>query len=194
MKKIGITGGIGSGKTTVCKVFESLEIPVYYADLEAKNIYSKNTELKKQVIQHFGKEAYQKNGRINRSYLSEIVFNDRNKLKTLNHLVHPAVAQDFDEWCELNSDAKYIVKEAALLIETGSYKNLDYLIYVSAPQDLRINRVVSRDNSSRSEVISRMNNQMAEADKIPYADLVLKNDNETLLVPLILQIHEKFSQ
>ena len=194
MKKIGITGGIGSGKTTICKVFESLNVPVYYADDEAKNIYLKNSELKLQIIDVFGKDIYHGNGQINRQKLSDIVFNDKDKLEILNRLVHPVVARDFKEWCEINANSSYIIKEAALLIETGSYKELDYLIYVSAPLEERIDRVVYRDNNSREEVLARIKNQMPESDKIRHADLILENDNNQLLVPKILALHEELSE
>ena len=192
MKKIGITGGIGSGKSTICKVFESFGVPVYYADQEAKNIYSKNKDLKDKVIDLFGNDIYLQSGEINREKLAEIVFSDKNKLEALNRIVHPAVAEDFNNWCSnQEKNNSYIIKEAALLIESGSYKQLDYLFYVSAPLEERINRVVKRDNTSAVNVKARINNQKSEKENISYADLVLLNDNNTLLLPELIAIHKR---
>jgi dephospho-CoA kinase len=177
MFKIGITGGIGSGKSTVCRLFEKINIPVYYADDRAKWLMNNQEELKDKLRSSFGAEVYDKDGRLNRSYLADIVFNDKSRLDILNGIVHPAVFEDGIKWQEEQEKkgAIYTMKEAALLFETGSYKTLDKIIVVTAPQDIRIKRVMSRDNISREEVLARINKQMPQAEKVERADYVITN-------------------
>lgn len=188
--KIGLTGGIGSGKTTVAKIFELLEVPVYYADEASKRLYHSNRELKTSLINHFGEEVYS-GDQLNRSKLAAIVFNDPSKLEILNNLVHPLTIKDAEEWMQQQT-APYIVKEAALLFEAGSASGLDYIIGVSAPQHLRIKRVMDRDDITREEVLSRMQRQMDEEIKILLCDFVIKNDEQELVIPQVLALHEKF--
>ncbi|MCP4443375.1 MAG: dephospho-CoA kinase [Aureispira sp.] len=176
MLKIGITGGIGSGKTTVCKQFATLGIPVYYADDRAKWLMNNDTELKTALIEQFGEETYL-DDQLNRAYLANIVFKDKAKLDILNGLVHPAVFKDGMQW-QIDQEANgslYSLKEAALLFETGSYLGLDKIIVVTAPLDLRIARVMKRDNTTREAVLDRINKQISDEEKVAKADFVIQN-------------------
>lgn len=188
MLKVGITGGIGSGKTTICKIFETLGIPVYYADDRAKALMTKDTLLKTEIKKIFGKEAYFRNGRLNRKYLASIVFANPNKLKQLNEAVHPAVFRDSLNWHNQQT-AFYTLKEAALLFESGSYKMLDKIITVIAPQELRIDRVIKRDKTSRDAVITRINKQWPDKEKINKSDFIIHNDGKKSLISQVLHIH-----
>lgn len=192
MKKIGITGGIGSGKTTVCKIFESLEIPVYYADDRAKALMIENKELVVGIKNLLGDESYFDDGSLNRQYIANIVFKDKKKLEQLNGLVHPAVAKDGILWHQSQSLVPYTLKEAALLIESGSYQSLDFLITVWAPKETRIQRVIKRDGTSRAEVEARMDKQMSEFEKLKLAQFVIINDGEKSLVQQVQQLHRRF--
>ena len=193
MLKIGITGGIGSGKTTVCKMFEILGIPVYYADARAKALMTKDPALVAQIKNLLGKKVYQKDGSLDRKRIAKIIFNDREKLVQLNALVHPAVAIDGENWHKSQTNAPYTLKEAALLVESGSYKSMDYLISVWAPKELRIERVQIRDNASREEVEARIDKQMPEMEKLKIADLVIINDEKTSLIEQVVRIHKYLS-
>ena len=175
--KVGITGGIGSGKTTVCKMFEELGVPVYYADDRAKYLMQHEHHLIDEIKKNFGEDVYD-NCRLNRRLLAERVFNDKAKLDLLNSLVHPAVFRDTERWVEDQKEKKvpYALKEAALLVETGSYKSLDKLIVVTAPLDTRMKRVSERDQMQIEEVMARVRNQMPEEEKVKLADFVISND------------------
>ena len=191
--KIGITGGIGSGKSTVCKIFSLLGTPVYDADSHAKRLMTEDKILVAQIQEKFGKQSYAKSGELNRDYLSKEVFNNSLRLQALNGLVHPRVALDSERWMKENSNAPYVIKEAALLFETGSYKTLDKIIVVSAPEELRVQRVINRDTSrTREDVLKIIRNQMPEQDKIGRADFIIYNDERELLIPQILKLHERF--
>ena len=192
MLSIGLTGGIGSGKTTVAGIFKVLGIPVYYADDAAKRLMDEDEKVKAAIENNFSKEAY-KDGKLDRKYLSEIVFNNSDKLALLNSIVHPATIKDAHEWIQKQS-SPYIIKEAALLFESGSDQKLDHIIGVKAPLDLRILRVMKRDNVSREEILSRMNKQMDEEAKLALCDFIIINDEEQLVIPQVLQLHEKFLQ
>lgn len=187
MMQIGITGGIGSGKTTVCQLFSALGIPIYDADAAAKRLMTENAELRAGILALFGESAYLQ-GELNRPFIAAQVFENKTLLDQLNALVHPAVAKDTAAWV-LEQTAPYVIKEAALLIESGSYKTLDKLIVVSAPEELRIQRVMQRNQLRREEVVARMNNQLPESEKLALADYVILNDGEHLLLPQVLQIH-----
>jgi dephospho-CoA kinase len=189
MLHIGLTGGIGSGKTTVAKIFELLGVPVYYADDEAKRIMNEDEELKKEIQNHFGMDSYS-NGQLNRGYLAEKVFHDKYKLDLLNSLVHPATIRDVAEWFG-KQKAPYAIKEAALIFEADSGENLDYVIGVYAPAAMRIKRSMDRDQASREKIIGRMNGQLDEEIKMKLCDFVLKNDEQELLIPQVLSLHEK---
>ncbi len=187
--RIGITGGIGSGKSTVARIFEVLGIPVYYADDAAKRIMNEDEELKEQIMAHFGRESYA-NGQLNRSYLASVVFNNQEKLALLNSLVHPATIRDGERWT-LRQSSPYTIKEAALLFESGSAASLHYVIGVSAPTPLRILRAMKRDNISREEVQARMRQQIDESIKMRLCDYVIINDEQQPLLPQVLQLHEQ---
>lgn len=190
MLKIGLTGGIGSGKSTVAKVFEVLGVPVYYADDAAKKLMTENEELKASIINAFGEEAYG-SGNLNREFIATQVFNNNEKIKLLNSLVHPATIKDALEWMQLQK-APYIIKEAALIFESGANKDLNYVIGVKAPAPLRIQRTMQRDNISADEVKARMNKQMDEEEKLQLCDYVIVNDEQRLIIPQVLALHEKF--
>lgn len=190
MIKVGITGGIGSGKTTVCKLFEQMDIPVYYADVEAKRLMNHDKTLKRQIKELLGKEAYHRNGRLNRKHVASIIFNDKEKLNKMNALVHPAVGEDAKRWFS-QQKSKYALKEAALLVENESYKKLDYLIVVTAPVEMRIKRVVKRDNSNYNQVKMRIDNQLPEIQKKKVADFIIDNSGEVSLISQVWKIHQK---
>ena len=190
MKRIGLTGGIGSGKSTVAQIFELLGIPVYYADAASKRLMNEDDELKNKIKNAFGKDVYI-NNELNRKYLSELVFNDSEKVNLLNSLVHPATIKDALQWMQMQK-APYIIKEAALIFESGSNKYLDYVIGVEAPQALRIQRTMDRDNISAQQVEDRMSKQMDEYEKMRLCDFVIVNDEQQLVIPQVIFLHEKF--
>lgn len=188
--KVGITGGIGSGKSTICKVFQELGIPVYEADLRAKKIIVKN-EVKNQVINLFGNQAYI-DDRLNRDYIANIIFNDFEKREALNDIIHPAVAQDFNDWCNQHSEAPYLIKEAALFFETGSNLEMDKMILVTANHEEKIARILKRDPfRTVDEILKIMSSQLPDEEKIRMADFIIKNDNTTLILPQINKIHQE---
>ena len=189
MLKIGITGGIGSGKSTVAKLFEVLGIPVYYADNAAKQLMNENETLKQQVQKEFGNEAYT-NGKVNRKYIADIVFANPEKLELLNSIVHPATLKDADEWMNKQT-TPYTIKEAALIFESGAQEQLDYVIGVYAPTPLRIQRTMQRDNISREEVMARMNKQIDETIKMRLCDFVITNDEQQMVIPQVIELHQK---
>jgi len=194
LKKIGITGGIGAGKSLVCKIFEVLDIPNYAADTRAKWLQINDPQLKAQIEALFGAEAYQK-GQLNRAFISKIVFDNPEKLKKLNELVHPAVAEDFQQWCENYQDKPFILKEAALLFETGSYKQLDATILVHAPEEIRLYRTLQRDpHRAEEEVKKIMDQQMEESKKIELADFIITNDGKTSLIKQCHSLFEKITR
>lgn len=190
MLRIGLTGGIGSGKSTVARIFEVLGIPVYDADSASKKLMIENNELKNQIKNFFGKEAYT-DGELNRRYLAEQVFNDSQKMALLNSLVHPATIKDAEQWMK-KQNAPYLIKEAALIFETGSQKQLDYVIGVKSPLALRLHRTIQRDNVSTEQVKARMEMQMDEDIKMRLCDYVIINDEQEMLIPQVLTLHEKF--
>ena|ERR1700761_7988335 len=192
MLKIGITGNIGSGKTTVSKLFELMGIPVFYADDAAKNIMVTDEILVKEIEKAFGSESYFSDGSLNRKHIAGIVFNDEHQLAKLNSITHPAVFRAFDNWVAQIVDTPYVVKEAALLFESTSYKMCDKSIMVSAPLEMRIKRVMQRDGITRAEVESRNSRQFSEEKKIALADYVIQNDETTLIIPQVLALHKEF--
>lgn len=193
MLKVGITGGIGSGKTTVCRMFEALGVPVYYADDRAKWLMREDKELVAALRAVFGSQVYLENGEINRSHLSQLVFNDKTKLAKLNNLVHPAVFRDAEDWQQEQAaqGQAYSLKEAALLFETGSNKQLDKIIVVTAPEALRIQRVMQRDNLEEEQVLARMRNQMPQEEKEAKADFLIHNIELEDLDEEVNQVHQQ---
>ncbi|MBS1531326.1 MAG: dephospho-CoA kinase [Bacteroidetes bacterium] len=192
MLKAGITGNIGSGKTTVSKVFEVLGVPVFYADDAAKKVMTEDEILVSGLKEAFGEAAYFEDGSLNRKHIAGIVFNDQKELAKLNALVHPAVFRAFDSWVAQIKHAPYVMKEAALLFESDSYKMCDKTIMVTAPLELRIKRVMQRDGFSREEILAREARQFTEDKKIEMADFVIKNDDTELVIPQVLKLHELF--
>jgi len=191
MIKVGITGGIGSGKTTVCEIFERLGVPVYYADKQAKYLMETDKKLREAIRQLFGDEAFDSENNLNRAFIAGIVFKDEEKLLALNALVHPAVKADYDSWNAIlaRKEYPYSLKEAALLVESGSYKDLDKLIVVSAPLEDRIKRVMARDNVSEEQVKARIDAQLPDAGKVKLADYVIANNLIMELVPQVSKVH-----
>jgi dephospho-CoA kinase len=188
MLRIGLTGGIGSGKSTVAKVFETLGIPVYYADEASRRLMNEDDGLKKQIIENFGSESY-KDGKLNRPYIASVVFADKEKLELLNSFVHPATIKDAADWLNKQT-TPYAIKEAALIFESGSGEGLDYIIGVAAPQALRIKRVMERDKVTREEVLKRMQNQIDEELKMKLCNFIIYNDEQQLVIPQVLQLHQ----
>jgi dephospho-CoA kinase len=190
--KIGITGGIGSGKSTVAKLFELLEVPVYYADAASKRLYHTDKALMADLKKHFGEDIYT-NEQLNRAKLAAVVFNDKAKLDLLNSLVHPLTIRDAEEWLSRQT-TPYVIKEAALLFESGSVAGLDYVIGVYAPVHIRIKRVMDRDGATREEVQKRMSKQIDENIKMRLCDFVVQNNEQELVIPQVLALHESFLQ
>ena len=189
MLKIGLTGGIGSGKSTVARIFEILCIPLYYAYAAAKRLMNTDPALREQIIASFGAEAYT-GGQLNRQYLAQQVFQDEKKLAQLNSFVHPATIHDAENWIAAQT-SYYAVKEAALIFESGSEKLLDYVIGVSAPQELRIYRTMQRDNISREEVLKRIQQQMDEKLKMERCNFIVYNDEEQPVLPQVIALHRQ---
>lgn len=190
--KIGVTGGIGSGKSVVTRIFSILDIPVYDADSRAKELMYKDKELKESIIDTFGPASYTLSGEVNKKYLSSL-FSEPEELEKLNKLVHPAVGKDFDHWAETMSDEPYIVKEAALMFESGSYRLLDKIIVVCMPEELKIQRLKKRDPfRDEKQIRDIMKRQMPEKEKRSMADYVILNDEKHLLINQVLDLHEQF--
>lgn len=187
---VGVTGGIGSGKSTICNIFSILGIPIYEADIRAKSLMVDNQNVVNSIKKIFGDQAYLDNGALDRQYLARHVFSDKNHLKDLNDIVHPAVALDFENWCKTQRHVGYVIKEAALLVESGSYKSLDFLITVIAPENVRIARVLKRDpKRTEKQVKQIISNQLNDNEKIPKSKFIINNDGHTLVVPQVLEIH-----
>jgi dephospho-CoA kinase len=193
MLKVGITGGIGSGKTMVCKFFEILGISVYYADYHARRLMETDPLIRQELVKLFGSSVVSK-GKIDRKKLALIIFNDTSALKTVNNLVHPAVRKNFITWLSNLPGEGYIIEEAAILFESGAYKLLNFNITVSAPEELRIKRVMTRDNTTREEVLSRISRQMTEQERQKLADAVIMNDESELLIPQVIKLHNRLLQ
>ena len=187
MLKIGLTGGIGSGKTTVAKVFENLGVPVFYSDIEAKKCMQSDAVLIKQLKATFGNDIYV-DLKLQNNRLASIIFNDDSALHTINRLVHPVVQRVFQVWCA-KQNASYVLKEAAILFESGSFRDLDQIICVSANDELRKQRVMQRDDVTESQVLKRMSKQWKQSQKIALAHFHIINDEKQLLIPQILEVH-----
>ncbi len=193
MLKVGITGGIGSGKTTICRIFQTLNVPVFNADDVAKTLMTSDDILVRNIKLAFGGQAYLGNGELNRKYLANIVFNDEKQLQVLNELVHPATIQAFKKWAK-QQDSIYCLHEAAILFESGAFKTCDYSILISAPEDIRIARVMKRDEVLENEVRTRMDKQMPEEQKKKMANFIILNDESESVIPQVLKLHQFLSQ
>lgn len=187
--KIGITGGIGSGKSTVCKIFATLGIPIYYSDDRAKWLMEHNSELVTGIKNLFGEEAYLADGTLNRPLIATAAFNDSNKLSQLNALVHPQVFSDGHKWQSEHSHYPYTLREAALIFESGIFRQLDKVITVYAPIEIRLQRVIARDGATEEEVKARMAKQLSDEEKVRQSHYVILNDGQQALIPQVLKIH-----
>ena len=192
MLKIGITGGIGTGKTTVCEIFELLGIPVFYADSVGKQLMIASTDVKQKVKSIFGNEAYSSDDTVNRKHIAGIVFYDQNKLNLLNNIIHPAVKEAFNLWCS-NQKTAYVIKEAAIMFESNSYQDNDFNILISSPLEERINRVMKRDHTSRENVLARIAKQMPEEEKEKLSDFIIINNEKVFLIEQVLALDKKFT-
>jgi len=190
MKKIGITGGIGSGKTTICEIFKLLDIAVFHADDEARNLQNSDLQIKNQLIQIFGKNIYTSEGILDRKKLAGMIFNDTRALAEVNAIVHPAVRQCFLKWIESHKNDPYVLYEAAILFESGLSSDFDSNILVLADEKVRIERVIRRDHTSEALVRQRINNQMPDNQKIRMTDFVIENNDEKLLFPQIIELNK----
>ena len=192
--QVGITGGIGSGKSIVCKIFKCLGVPVYDADSRAKYVMTTDGILISQIKKEFGDLAFDRDGNLNRKYLSESVFGDPVRLNKLNSLVHPRVGLDYEQWFESHQKKAYVLKEAALLFESGTYQALDKVIVVHAPRQLRVDRVLDRDKHRTAEQVNDIiQRQWPDEEKIKRADFIIQNDESQLITPQILTLHRLFS-
>lgn len=187
---VGLTGGIGSGKTIVSQLFKTLGCVIYNSDNRAKDLYF-NSEVKQQVISLLGQEVYTNNGELNKVFISQIVFSDDDKLKQLNAIIHPAVKKDFDSFVKSYPSNTLIIKESALLFEENLYLNCDATILVTAPIELKIERIIKRNSLSKTEIEKRMLTQWADEQKIPLADFVIVNDEKQAIVPQVVAIFNK---
>lgn len=186
---VGLTGGIGSGKTTVSRVFKSLGVPVYYADDRGKWLMLHDDQLKSQITQAFGDKSYDQQGRLDRGYLAQRVFSNDEELQKLNGMVHPAVGHDFRAWVSAHTNHDYLIKEAALIFEGGSYKQLDKVINVSATKEERLHRVLLRDlQRSREQVLAIMDKQLSENERKRRSDYLIDNNGKKLIIPQVLEI------
>jgi len=186
--KVALTGGIGSGKSTVARVFRVLKVPIFDADREAKLILANDPDVIVEVKSAFGEKAYV-DGSPNKQFLADIVFSDQKMRSKLNGIIHPAVARSFESFCRTHSDCEYVIKEAAITIETGAYQSMDSVILVTAPEQLRVERVVRRDQTNPEKVRGRMKAQWTDERKRPYAQFEVVNDDQTPVIPAVLQIH-----
>ena len=191
--QIGVTGGIGSGKSLVCRIFSCLGVPVYDADSRAKKLMTTDGILIGLIQKEFGTLSYHPDGTLNRTYLAEVAFQDETRLELLNSLVHPRVALDYQQWVATHTGNAYVVKEAALLFEAGSHLGLDKVVVVTAPEELRVQRVLKRDVHRTPDMVREiMLKQMPENEKMKKADYLLTNDESSLLIPQVVELHQRF--
>ncbi len=187
---VGLTGGIGSGKSLVADFFKLLSIPVYISDIEAKRLMQTDKQIRKDLTAAFGEMVYQASGELNRAALSKIIFKDRDALNKINAIVHPRVRLHYKQWLQKHKNSPYVIQESAILFDTGLYKNFDKIITVTADEVIRINRVISRDACSKESVLERMSKQLPESEKIAKSDFVIQNNSE-LIIPQIIAIHKQ---
>ncbi|MTI33361.1 dephospho-CoA kinase [Xanthovirga aplysinae] len=193
--EVGITGGIGAGKSVVCEIFKSLGIPIYDADSRSKWLLGNDEKLKHQLKETFGAKAFTPDDLLNRIFLAEEVFHNPQQLEKLNRLVHPRVGEDYEDWVKQHQAAPYVLKEAALLIEAGSYRRLDFLITVNAPEDLRIERIKARDpQRSMEQIAAIIKKQLSEEERQEIADFVIDNSGTRLLIPQVVKLHRFFCE
>jgi len=193
MKRIGLTGNIGTGKSTVAKVFEILGVPVYHADRQAREILESEA-VKAKISELFGNQLIDSHNQVNRKALAAIVFNDKDKLAALNNLVHPLVEENLSQWCKMHEEEKYVLHEAAILFESGFDRLFDVNILVTAPEELCIARVMARDGITEQMVSERVKNQWPQEKKIEMADFEIINDEISMVVPQVLSVHQELNK
>jgi dephospho-CoA kinase len=191
MLKIGLTGGIGSGKSFIGEIFRHLNVPVYEADKEARRLMESDALLIESIKNLLGKEAY-RDGNLNRTFIGNIVFSNPSALNSLNSLVHPAVQKDFERWSRIHIDQAYVIEEAAILFESGSAEKMDYVVFIRAALETRIERTMARDSVSREDVLMRIRQQADDTEKEIMADFTIINENDSMILPQIVDLHQKF--
>lgn len=189
--QLGVTGGIGSGKSVVCRIFEILGIPVYNADLEAKRLLETDTKVREEVTFLLGKKAYTKEGKADRTFISGVVFADDLKLKALNNIVHPAVQLDYLNWFSIHYDSPFVVKESAIMFESGSSRGMDYIVAVIAPENVRIKRVMDRDGKTEEQVRRIMEKQLPQLEIINKSNSFIMNNDKILVLPQVLELYDR---
>lgn len=190
MISVAVTGGIGSGKSVVCKVFQHLGIPIFNADFQAKQLMQNDPVIKNMLLEYFGTDIYRSNGELDRKKLAKIIFNDQFALQKVNQLVHPAVYNAFQQWAS-QQVSRYVIQEAAVIFENNHQQRFDKIITVTAPNDLKINRTMQRDNIPREAVLQRIQNQLPDAYKVEHSNFTVINDDVHLIIPQILAIHKQ---
>jgi dephospho-CoA kinase len=192
--QVGVTGGIGSGKSLVCRIFHALGVPIYDADLRAKCLMTEDKTLAELIRNEFGPSSFHPDGTLNRAHISNLTFGNPDRLKKLNSLVHPRVAIDYAQWAAANSHYPYVLREAALLYESGSYASVDKMIVVSSPEQLRIQRVIARDpQRTKEDILKIIESQWPEQEKLKRADFVIYNDDLHMVIPQVLGLHKAFT-
>lgn len=190
MLKVGLTGNIGSGKSFVASIFSTLDIAVFVADAEAKKLYERE-EIKMMLRGLFGDKIFNKDGSLDKQSLASMIFNDQANLRKLNQVIHPMVREAFGRWSLERSNSPYVLYEAAILFESGYYKDLDKIILVMAPEEVRVKRVMERDGASREEVMNRMANQWQEEKKVSMADFIINNNGTEMVIPQVMMVHRR---
>jgi dephospho-CoA kinase len=193
MIRIGVTGGIGSGKSLICRVFSQLGVPVYSADDAAKNLMEHDPQIRKDLTGIFDASIYE-GEKLNRSKLAGLIFENPELLARVNRIVHPRVAHDFNNWCSSFPKAPFVIQESAILFESNAFKSVDHIILVTAPEEMRIQRVLSRPGMTREKVLRIMKNQLPEEEKIVRSHFIINNDETTLILPIILSIYAEMRQ
>ena len=193
MIRVGITGGIGSGKSLICQVFSCLGVPVYYADIEARLLMDYDPEIQQELKTILG-AAFFDRGILNRNRMASAIFSDKSLLDRVNNLIHPGVAAHFSGWCKRHAGSPYIIQESAILFESNAYRNFDKIITVTAPEEIRIQRVITRKNMTPEKAASIMRNQLPEAEKLSRSHHVIVNDGTELVIPQVLKLHYSFEE
>ena len=192
-KLIGITGGIGSGKTFICSIFRTLSVPVYEADNESKRLVNTSSIIRAKLTANYGDDIYLPTGDLNKQKLANIIFNDKKELEKVNNIIHPAVFDDLKAWVKKNSDNNYLIHEAAIMFESGANMLMDAVIFIDAPEEIRIKRVLERGNTTEKEVKRIIDNQMKVSEKKKLSDYVITNDEKEFLLPQINKLHNIFN-
>ena len=191
MIKVGLTGGIGSGKSYVSLIFKAFDVPVYDSDLEAKKLYYFD-DVKSEMVSSFGKQVYLSSGEINKAFLSKLIFYNKKALNKVNAIIHPRVKSHFSDWLKNHDESPYIIKETAIIFESRANEQLDKVIVVTAPEELRLQRVLARDNNDETLVKGKMDNQMAQSEMMKRSDFVIVNDQKQALLPQVEKLHHLF--